>query len=231
MKINIRNLVLKSIPYLISVAGGIILFTVSLDNIHDPELADLIINISASLLAIPLVFLLYDYTNYRVSRRLQESMLINMDDKINILMLHMILVIRKTLRMRGQITLGNVNAMQMLRENTIAEKMHMRDEYVTLLHQYYTELENIIYQYGRENVLSPDQMRLLTELAREISHLLNEHHLRGNRHVVSRHIKNIVEHIIDWLDTGASIAMKFEQLLIGAETTEQVAKKTKKSHA
>ena len=61
---------------MVSVAGGIILFTVSLDNVQDPELADLITNISASLLAIPLVFLLYDYTNYRVSRRLQESMLV-----------------------------------------------------------------------------------------------------------------------------------------------------------
>lgn len=217
MSINFHDLLLKTIPYLICIAGGVLLFTLCLDNIHNPELVDLITNISASLLAIPLVFLLYDYTNYRISRRLQESMTISMDDKINILMLHIILVMRRILRVHGHATLANINAMQMIHEKGIINKMRLREEYIKLVQQYYVELENIIYRYGRENVLSPDHMRLLTELAREMSHLVHEHHLRGNRQVIAAHVKNIVDKIIDWLDSGASIAMKFEQLLLNAK--------------
>lgn len=205
------------------------MFTVALDNVNDPVLADLISNISASLLAIPIVFLLYDYTNYRISQRLHENMAGNMDDKINVLVLHIVLVLRKALGLRGTATLLKINSMQMLREPQIAAKLHLKNEHVTLLHQYYGELEDIIYRYGRENIMSGDHMHLLSEMTREISHLVNEHNLRGNRKIVAKHIKNIIAHIIDWLDSGAAISMKFEQLLDAASKPETPAP-DKKAH-
>ena len=61
MNIQLRNILLKSVPYMLSVAGGITLFVLTKDNIHNPSVADLIDNIAASLLSIPVVFLLYDY--------------------------------------------------------------------------------------------------------------------------------------------------------------------------
>ncbi|MBP5485304.1 MAG: hypothetical protein J6Y07_01200 [Alphaproteobacteria bacterium] len=214
---KIRDFVLRALPYVASIVGGVLLFTISLDNIHDPNVADLITNISASLLAIPLVFLLYDYTNSRVSQRLQETMTTNVDDKINTLVLHMVLVLRKMLGVRGRTTLMNINKMQTLSETHIIKKLRMDGKCMNLLHGYYNELENIIYRYGRENVLSTDDLRVLTELGRHISHMVNEHHLRGNRRIIARHVKNTIEKVVDWLDSGAAIAMKFEKLLAEAE--------------
>lgn len=214
---KVRDFVLRALPYVASILGGVLLFTISLDNIQDPNVADLITNISASLLAIPLVFLLYDYTNSRVSRRLQETMAVNVDDRINTLVLHVVLVLRKMLGMRGRTTLVNINKMQSISEAHIIKKLRMDDKCMGLLHGYYGELENIIYRYGRENVLSTDDLRLLTELGRHISHVVNEHHLRGNRRILARHVKNTIEKVVDWLDSGAAIAMKFEKLLADAE--------------
>lgn len=227
MSINLKNLALKSIPYLASIVGGVLLFTVALDSVNDPVLADLISNISASLLAIPIVFLLYDYTNYRISRRLHENMAGNMDDKINVLVLHIVMVLRKALGLRGEATLLKINSMQMLRNQQIVAKLRLRNENVTLLHQYYEELENIIYRYGRDNIMSDEHMHLLSEMTREISHLVNEHNLRGNRKIVAKHVKNIIDKIIDWLDSGAAIAMKFEELLNAAEKSEETDTKEK----
>ena len=65
MKFNLRDFLLKMIPYVLSIAGGLVLFIVTKDDIHDPSVTDLINNIAASLLSIPLVFLLYDYSNYQ----------------------------------------------------------------------------------------------------------------------------------------------------------------------
>jgi len=214
---KVRDFILRALPYVASILGGVLLFTISLDNVSDPNVADLITNISASLLAIPLVFLLYDYTNSRVSRRLQETMTINVDDKINTLVLHVVLVLRRMLGMRGRTTLVNINKMQTLSELHIIRKLRMGGDYMELLHRYYVELENIIYRYGRENVLSSDDLRLLTELGRHISHIVNEHHLRGNHRILARHVKNTIEKVIDWLDSGAAIAMNFEKLLAEAE--------------
>ena len=60
------------------------MFIVTKDDIHDPNMTDLINNIAASLLSIPLVFLLYDYSNYRVSKQLQKTMADSVGDKINV---------------------------------------------------------------------------------------------------------------------------------------------------
>ncbi len=73
MSIKLRNFLLKSIPYLLSIAGGITLYLVTKDEITDPSLADLVTNMAASLLSIPLVFLLYDYSNYRISRQIKRQ--------------------------------------------------------------------------------------------------------------------------------------------------------------
>ncbi len=73
MSIKLRNFLLKSIPYLLSIAGGATLFIVTKDEITDPSLADLVTNIAASLLSIPLVFLLYDYSNYRIQKQIKHT--------------------------------------------------------------------------------------------------------------------------------------------------------------
>ena len=58
MNIELRDVLLKSIPYLLSIAGGVALFLITVDNVRDPAVSDLMNNISASLLSIPIVFLL-----------------------------------------------------------------------------------------------------------------------------------------------------------------------------
>ena len=109
MAIKLRNILLKMIPYVLSVAGGLILFIVTKDEVHNANVTDLINNISASLLSIPLVFLLYDYTNYRVSKQLNKTMADSMTDKINIILLNLIMIIRQMLGIRGTLTFASMN--------------------------------------------------------------------------------------------------------------------------
>ena len=91
------------IPYSLSVAGGLLLFVLTKDNISNENVADLINNIAASLLAIPLVFLLYDYSNSRVSKRLSQTMAQNLGDTINLLVMNLILVMRRISAVRGPV--------------------------------------------------------------------------------------------------------------------------------
>ena len=69
---NFVNILLKSIPYVLSIAGGIFVFDFSQQYLHDPGWIDLMDNVAASLLAIPLVFLFYDYSNFLVTRRVHK---------------------------------------------------------------------------------------------------------------------------------------------------------------
>lgn len=201
---------------MVSVLGGIILFSISMDNVKDPALEALISNISASLLAIPLVFLLYDYTNTRVSRRLQETLRTGVQDKTNMIVLHLILVLRRMVKMRGRITRTNIGNLADLSERQILRRLNLRTDYVETLHQYYQDLENLVLGYGKENVFTPEQLRLLSDLARNISHIISVRRLGGNKRVIARHIKNIGNEISDWLDSGAEISENFNQTLANA---------------
>ena len=69
---NLVNIILKSVPYVLSIAGGIFVFDFSQQYLHDPGWIDLMDNVAASLLAIPLVFLFYDYSNYLITRRVHK---------------------------------------------------------------------------------------------------------------------------------------------------------------
>lgn len=220
MKEKIRNFLLRSLPYVISIIGGIVLFTVSLDNVRDPAVEGLISNISASLLAIPLVFLLYDYTTTRVSKGLKETLVAGMNDKINTIMLHVILILRKMLKMRGRLTHVGILSMRNWTDARIARQMQIRAEYIDLLRQYYEELENLILGFGKENAMSPEQVRLLSALARDMSRMVAMHRLGENRRVVARHIRNIIDEINDWLDSDSDVSKNFNTLLTAATTPE-----------
>lgn len=218
MKNKIRNFLLRVLPYIVSIAGGVVLFSVSLDNVRDPAIEGLISNISASLLAIPLVFLLYDYTTTRVSRRLRESLVAGMNDKINTIMLHVILILRRMMKLRGRLTRGGIISMRNWTDSRIARQMQIRGEYIELLRQYYEELENLVLGFGKENAMSPDQVRTLAAMAREMSRMVAMHKLGGNRRIVARHIKNIIIAVNDWLDSGANVAKNFDDILAAATT-------------
>ena len=111
MKVNLRNVFLKSLPYLLSIAGGIILYTGAIDNAPNDNIRDLVINVSASLLSIPLVFLLYDYTNSRINRQMKQHMANSVGDKLNTFMIGMILLVREMLSVRAKPTTENINRM------------------------------------------------------------------------------------------------------------------------
>lgn len=210
---KVRNFALRSLPYLVSIAGGVILFSISLDNVKDPAVEALISNISASLLAIPLVFLLYDYTTTKVSRQLQKTLRNGFNDKVNTVILHIALVLRKITNMRGRITRANIAAIQKISESRMMERMTVRSEYINEMHGYYRELENIILGYGKENILAPEQLQLLNALTHDIARMVGACRISGHRRVIATHIKNIAMEITDWMDTSTDVAQSFDQLV------------------
>lgn len=227
MVIKLRNILLKMIPYVLSVAGGLILFIVTKDEVHNPNVTDLINNISASLLSIPLVFLLYDYTNYRVSKQLNKTMADSMTDKINIILLNLIMIIRQMLGIRGTLTFASMNKMSNLSQSRIVANLKITQNLANELRTYRDEIDNMIYNGAKPNVLTGAQVQMLTGLVRELSLLINEHSFRRNRRVAAKYIEIIIGKIIDWMDSDAFASMHFQQLLGAAQLDGTNRKSTK----
>ncbi len=217
MNIQLRSILLKSVPYMLSIAGGITLFVLTKDNIHNPSVADLIDNIAASLLSIPVVFLLYDYSNYRISRKLSKTMANNMSSRISTQILGLIILIRQMLGMRGKVTLETINKMQDLSTNQIAARLKINTVQMQSLHAYHNNLENLIYQYGKNNIFDTASLQTLSGLSLDLLRLMNEHQFHGNKKSGAKYISDLISRIVDWLDSDAGASMDFQKLLSEAQ--------------
>lgn len=207
------------------------MFIVTKDEVHNPNVTDLINNISASLLSIPLVFLLYDYTNYRVSKQLNKTMADSMTDKINIILLNLIMIIRQMLGIRGTLTFASMNKMSNLSQSKIVANLKITQNLANELRTYRDEIDNMIYNGAKPNVLTGAQVQMLTGLVRELSLLINEHSFRRNRRVAAKYIENIIGKIIDWMDSDAFASMHFQQLLGAAQLDATNRKSTKSKNS
>jgi len=219
MKFSLRDFLLKTIPYILSIAGGLTLFIITKDDVHDPNVTDLINNIAASLLSIPLVFLLYDYTNYRVSKQLKKTLTDSVGDKINVILLRVVIVIRGIIGMRKKLTFMTLNNMSDISISRISSRLKITPLALSELHSLHDQLYDFIYHGANTNVLSVDQIQSLSGLLHEISQLINEHEFRRNRRIAAKYIKNIMGHIADWMDSDAFASLHFDELLGTAEIT------------
>lgn len=198
---KLRNLLLKTVPYLLSVAGGATLYLVSKDSIHDPSLNDLVNNIAASLLAIPLVFLLYDYSNYRISRQVNKTLADGLNFKINSVMLELLIGMRSILGMRGKFTWGGAEKMFVMTARAIGKKIKIKSTDIDTLRQVRDKIDDFAYHTDRGSILDREQLALLGQLARAITHLLNEHRFAKNSHVGARYVQHILSLMGDWFDS------------------------------
>ena len=223
MKINIRTILLKSLPYLLSIAGGIILYTGAIDNAPNDNIRDLVINVSASLLSIPLVFLLYDYTNSRVANQMKRTMINSMTDKLNVLMMNIIGLLRDSMGVHSKLTTENLNRMLILHTTEISKRLKITPRILEKLHEYHNDLDTLLFRNSQNSVLNAEQVQILSGLVRDMTHLINENKFRRNRHLSAKYTESMMGRILDWMESDNVAAMNLAQHI--SETTATTDKK------
>lgn len=218
MKIHFRTAFLKSLPYLMSIAGGIVLYTGAIDNAPNANIRDLVINVSASLLSIPLVFLLYDYTNSRIANQMKQTMINSMTDKLNVLMLNIIILLRESMGVRSKLTTENLNRMLIWRAPEISKRLKINARTLEKLNDFHNDLDTLLYRNSRNPVLSNEQIQILSGLSRDITHLINENKFRRNKHLSAKYTESVMGRILDWLDSDSVAAMNLAQHMAGTDT-------------
>jgi hypothetical protein len=216
---NIQNFLLKSLPYLLSIAGGILLYTGAIDNAPNENIRDLVINVSASLLSIPLVFLLYDYTNSRIKNQMKKHMANSVGDRLNELMINLILLLRESLVVRGKITTENINRMLSWRAPEISRRLKISGSIIDKMHQYHDDLDTLLYRNSQADVLSTEQIQILSSLARAMTHFINENKYHKNRRISAKYLETIMTKILDWLDVDTVAALSINKHLLGMPVT------------
>ena len=187
------------------------MYTGAIDNAPNANLRDLIINVSASLLSIPLVFLLYDYTNSRIARQMKKNLANSMSDRLNILMLNIILMLREMMGVRTKLNTENLNRMLMWRVPEISRRLKITTKTNQELREYHNELDTLLYRNGQNDVINSDVFQTLSALSREMTRLINESKFRRNKRLSAKYVEGIMARILDWLDSDSVAALNLQK--------------------
>lgn len=199
------------------------MYTGAIDNAPNDNIRDLVINVSASLLSIPLVFLLYDYTNSRVANQMKRTMINSMTDKLNVLMMNIIGLLRDSMGVRNKLTTENLNRMLILHTTEISKRLKITPRILEKLHEYHNDLDTLLFRNSQNSVLNAEQVQILSGLVRDMTHLINENKFRRNRHLSAKYTESMMGRILDWMESDNVAAMNLAQHI--SETTETTTKK------
>lgn len=210
MKTN--TFLLKSLPYLSSVCAGIGVYYLSKNYLADEQLFDLMTNVSASLLSIPLVFLFYEYSEFLVNRRVNKTLAAGLIEKINFLMLQNLLQMRKAMCEKCKITWHDIDNLLFGNFQVNYKKLSYSDNIIYKMKSYYEELEAIVYRSNKTMVLQPQQVQILSFMLRDMSDLLGEYKLRKNRQELAHYTEDVMELMGEWFATVGSNKLRLQNL-------------------
>lgn len=185
------HFVLKSIPYVLSIAGGVIVFDLSKDYLHDPNWIDLMNNVAASLLAIPLVFLFYDYSNFLITRRMHKHQHIAV---ISVLDGYLLKILSD---MKNIIGLSHIEV-PMQDINLNYKKLNLDAKYIRSIRRQLEKLEDLLYKSDKIEVLDPQHTQILSFIAQELNQIMNECKYHNSAKEIARYIETTLSMIDDW---------------------------------
>lgn len=202
MNHKVRNFLLRSVPYVMSLLCGVILYWVALNFITDRNLSDLIFSISGSLIGIPVVFLAYNYSNYKMNQKVNETLTVGLNFEINSWMLKMIKVLREVLKVHDKFEWKSIDKMLNSTNAFVKKRLKITKGDLGKLKTCKESLDQIIYGSNNLSLLPSNHLQILTGLSKELSHLINECEFRGNQLKMAEYTERIMDLMDDWFDAG-----------------------------
>lgn len=199
------NILLKSIPYVLSIAGGVFVFDFSQQYLHDAGWIDLMDNVAASLLAIPLVFLFYDYSNFLITRRVHKHQHMSLISTLDGYLFKVLA------QMKNIIGLSRIEV-PMQDINLNYKKLNLDKKYLRAIRKQLKNLEDLLYKSDKIEVLDPQHTQILSFIAQELNQILNECKYHNSPKEIARYIETTLSMIDDWFyATGYTTRKKLKQ--------------------
>jgi hypothetical protein len=198
---KLKEFLLKSVPYILSVFGGVVVYVMSVDLVHDANLNGLFSNVAASLLAIPLIFVLYDYINWKMSRELHDKMSESLIFDVNSIMLKVIKELRGILKPGQKLTWKLIEQMLRMRSSEIRKNAKIHAEDIATLNTHKKNLNELSYKLLRSGVLHDRQIQQVIAITKQLAHVVNEYEYIGGTPRLAKHFESLLGAIDDWFDS------------------------------
>lgn len=196
----------KALPYTLTFLAGACVFWLSFAR---PSVwSAWLVEISGALSAIPIVFLIYEYSNYKMSSRVDKALFDNLSFEINSVMLKTLRFFHDALGSKRQISWSEIEKMLLTTRVEIKKKLKLGRGDVQTLRMYKEKMNDLVYRAADSGVLGAEQFAVAAAIPRELSRLINELEFRGNRDELTDALGKLFKSIDDWFDLCEDEALK-----------------------
>lgn len=196
----------KVIPYILTFFAGAAVFFLS---VYRPSIwSDWLVEISGALSAIPIVFLIYEYSNYKLTNRVDKKLADNLTFEINSVMLRVLRFYRDAMKIRPPISWGMIEKMLDMPVRVLKKELHLHKKDIEVLRQYKNALDDLVYKSADASVFEPTQFEIAATLPRELSHIINELEFRASHEELAQGTKSLFSAINNWFDSCEEQALK-----------------------
>mgnify|MGYP007102086404 CR=1 FL=1 len=160
------------------------------DNIYCKKLY-LTNNISASLLAIPLVFLFYDYSNFLIMRRMKRTQHANIVNQIDSFLFKILAQMKNIIQIpRIEVPMQDLNLNY--------KKLDLDVKHIRALKKQLELMEDLLYKSDKIEILDPQHTQILSFIVQELNQILNEYKFHNSPREIARYIETTLSMIDDW---------------------------------
>lgn len=206
-----RNFLLRSVPFILSILCGVALFFVSMYSVENDDWSSLINGISASLLAIPIIFLVYNYADYKMSNKVNKTLADSLTFEINAFMLRLIKLLRKVIGVKDKMSWKSIERMVNMESSQIKKNLKITKDDLEELKAYKIDLDDLVYKAANPQVLEGDQIQTLVSMVSEMSRLINERKFRGDTQALAKYMEKLLALMDDWFDSCERSALQQHQ--------------------
>lgn len=209
-----KRLFIQILPYFVALSAGIIIYLFGVDMVKDANLNNMIINIASGLISIPMVFICYEVVNKITSRKLHNSLFMNVTFDINGLLIQLINTVRGLLGEKDALTAQSMNTFLDLGSLEIEQMLQIDASKAAVLDNLKDKLNDILHKDSTLEILNEGQITTLLSVTKNTGLLakgieLNVNHKNfQHKKNLAVNVENIINGISTWLEDGEREALE-----------------------
>lgn len=212
-----KALFLKLLPYLISIVGGAIVYTIAEQHLGpDAGMYDLITGMASGLLSVPLIFICYEGVNRICSQNLRKTLFEHLSFEVNSAIIGILSQLKTIVGHSEPLCNDTLERLLSLTPEEIQPRIILDSAAAQRLQECKDELLSTIqkHTHGHSDILSSQETETLLCICKESGTLGKEvlyqlelpEPKRDLQHVVlNTHL--LITHISDWLDESENEAL------------------------
>lgn len=204
-----KKLFIKILPFLVAFISGILLYTITDNFITDTGLNNLLINVAAGLVSIPLVFIFYDVINKITSRNLHNSLFESITIEINNQLIELISYLSNILNLKQPETLNELDDFLDLEQSEIYQNLPILPVKTEPLKDIKDQLMQVVHKPSSFEILTETQISALLNITKEISFLIKnlskkseKKNLSKHKKIIAMNIEYIITNLTTWIESG-----------------------------